>query len=137
MAKITDWQADFKDTFDTIGLGAKLTSIGRWDIGADLTYSKSNGEIDMIDMNAPGPAIIQYPDTKTELTSVKLWTSYNQSKELSYKLGLWFEDYSADNWAVDDLQPYDPLAVENTLLLGNETLDYSVYVITVSASYRY
>ena len=54
-----------------------------------------------------------------------------------YKLGFWFEDYSADNWAVDGLQPYDPLAVENTLLLGNTTLDYNVYVITASAIYRY
>ncbi len=90
----------------------------------------------MKDLIAPGTEG-QYPDTKTELTSVKLWTSYNHSKQLAYKLGFWFEDYTADNWMVDGLQPYDPLAVENTLLLGNETLDYNVYVITVSATYRY
>ena len=88
---------------------------------------------DLINPGAEG----QYPDTKTQLTSVKLWTDYNYSKNLSYKLGFWFEDYTADNWAVDGLEPYDPLAVENTLLLGNETLDYDVYVITVSATYRY
>ena len=75
--------------------------------------------------------------SKTALTSVKLWTSYDYSKQLSYKLGVWFEDYSEDNWAVDGIPSYDPATVANTLLLGNETLDYSVYVITVSASYRY
>lgn len=130
------WQADFDDTIDTAGIGAKLTDLGRWEIGADLVYSQSTGAIEMKDLVNPGTED-QYPDTKTALTSVKLWTSYNYSKQLAYKLGYWFEQYSADNWAVDGLQPYDPATVANTLLLGNETLDYSVYVITVSVSYRY
>ena len=131
-----DWEADFVDTFDTIGIGAKWTDLGKWEIGADIVYSKSNGSSQMKDLLTPGTEG-QYPDTKTELTSVKLWTNYNHSKQLSYKLGFWFEDYTADNWAVDGLQPYDPLVVENTLLLGNEALDYDVYVITLSASYKY
>ena len=78
----------------------------------------------------------QYPDTRTELTSVKLWTDYNYSKQLVYKLGLWFEEYSAENWAIDGVAVYDPLAVENMMFLGSETLDYNVYVITASMSYR-
>jgi len=131
-----DWQADFEDAFDTIGVGAKWTDLGKWDIGADIVLSKSSGSSEMIDLTAPGTAG-QYPDTKTELTSVKLWSSYHHSKQLAYKLGLWFEEYSADNWAIDGLLPYDPAAVEDTLLFGNETLDYNVYVVTVSASYRF
>ena len=133
---ITDWQASFRDTFDTVGLGAKWTGLGKWDIGADLTYSKSDGAINMEDLNAPGPAIVPYPNTRTALHSAKLWTDYHYNKQLSYKLGYWYESYSADNWAVDGLVPYDP-AVESILLLGNETLDYNVYVVTVSANYRY
>ena len=129
----TGWQADFDDTFDTAGVGIKWTDLGKWDIGADIVYSKSNGASEMKDLANPGTED-QYPDTKTELTSVKLWTRYNHSKQLSYKLGYWFEEYSADNWNAG-LQPYDPVA--NILLLGNETLDYNVYVITASASYRF
>jgi MtrB/PioB family decaheme-associated outer membrane protein len=132
----TEWQAEFEDTFDTIGIGASWTDLGKWDIGTDIVHSKSNGASEMTNLTDPGNAD-QYPDTKTELTSVKLWTKYRYSKQLSYKLGLWYEDYSADNWAIDDLQPYDPTVVANTLLLGNETLDYDVYVVTLSASYRY
>jgi MtrB/PioB family decaheme-associated outer membrane protein len=131
-----DWEADLEDTFDTIGIGAKWTDLGKWDIGADIVLSKSSGSSEMRDLAVPGTAG-QYPDTRTELTSVKLWTSYHHSKQLAYKLGLWFEEYSADNWAIDGLLPYDPAAVENVLLLGNETLDYNVYVITASASYRF
>ena len=129
------WEADFDDTFDTAGVGIKWTDLGKWDIGADIVYSKSDGASEMKDLVNPGTED-QYPDTKTELTSVKLWTRYNHSKQLSYRLGYWFEEYSADNWNAG-LQPYDPTAAANILLLGNETLDYNVYVITASASYRF
>jgi len=134
-----DWTADFEDAFDTIGLGATWMDLGKWDIGADIVLSKSNGSSEMKKLNPviSPTAAVQYPDTKTELTSVKLWTDYNYSKQLVYKLGLWFEEYSAENWAVDGLQPYDPAVVENALLLGNETLDYDAYVISASLSYRY
>ncbi|UCB56394.1 MAG: MtrB/PioB family outer membrane beta-barrel protein [Thiotrichales bacterium] len=54
-----------------------------------------------------------------------------------YKLGYRYEKYTADNWAVDGLQPYDPGVVAGTLLLGNQTMDYDVHVVTVSASYRF
>lgn len=132
----TDWEADFDDTFNTVGLGTKLTGLGKWDVGADIMYSKSRGEIEMQDIFNPGTED-QYPDTKTALTSIKLWTSYKFSKQLTYKLGYRFEKYSADNWAVDGLQPYDPTEVANTLLLGNEELDYHVHVVTASASYNF
>ena len=131
-----DWQADFEDAFDTIGIGAKWTDLGKWDLGADIVLSRSNGSSQMKDLAAPGTEG-QYPDTRTELTSIKLWTDYNYSKQLVYKVGLWFEEYSADNWAIDGIPVYDPTVVENALLLGNETLDYNVYVITASLSYRY
>ena len=129
------WTAEFNDTFDTAGLGAKLTDLGKWEIGADLVYSKSSGAIQMTNLAALGTET-QYPDTRTELSSVKLWTTYNYSKRVSYKFGYWYEKYTADNWAIDGYQPYDP-AVENILLLGNETLDYDVHVVTLSASYMY
>lgn len=129
------WEADFDDAFDTIGLGAKLTGLGKWDVGADIVYSKALGNIVMSDLANPGSEN-QFPDTRTELTSVKLWTDYHYSKQLAYKLGYWYEEYSADNWAVDGLQAYNP-NVDGILLLGNETLDYNVSVITVSASYRF
>jgi MtrB/PioB family decaheme-associated outer membrane protein len=129
------WEADFDDSFDTVGLGAKLTGLGKWDVGADIVFSKATGNIEMRDLANPGTEN-QFPDTRTELTSVKLWTDYHYSKQLVYKIGYWYEEYSADNWAVDNLQAYNP-TVDGILLLGNETLDYNTSVITVSASYRY
>ena len=130
------WQADFDDTFDTVGVGAKWTDLGKWDLGADLLFSRAVGHIEMKHQN---PAIVedQFPDNLTEMYSIKLWTDYNYSKRLVYKFGYWYEEYLVDNWAIDGLEPYDPTVVANTLLLGNTTMDYEVRVFTVSASYRF
>ncbi len=131
-----NWQADFEDVFDTVGIGAEWSGLGRWDIGADIVYSQSTGKINMRDLISPGTES-QYPDNNTDLTSIKLWTDYNHSEKLVYKLSYWYEKYSEDNWAIDGWSPYDPAAVQNTLLFGNQTLDYDVHVITASASYRF
>ena len=128
------WQADFDDTFNTVGIGAKWTDLGKWDLGADLVYSKAIGNIELKDEAAPGSED-QYPDTKSEMASIKLWTDYNYSKQLVYRLGYWYEEYLADNWAVDGLPVYT--SGSGILLLGNETMDYEVRVFTVSASYKF
>jgi len=130
----SNWQADFDDTFDTAGIGAKWTDLGKWGLGADLVYSKAIGNIELKDQTSPGSED-QFPDTKSEMYTIKLWTDYNYSKQLVYKLGYWYEEYLADNWAVDDLPVYT--TGSGILLLGNETMDYEVRVFTVSASYKF
>ncbi len=130
------WQADYDDTFDTVGFGGKWTGLGKFDLGADLAYSKA---VSNIKMNHDDPAIIedQFPDKLSEMVSIKLYTDYHYSKRLSYKLGYWYEEYVADDWSVDALDPYDPTVVARTLLLGEKTMDYEVRVFTVSATYRF
>ena len=85
------------------------------------------------------PAVVenQFPDNLSEMASIKLYTDYHYSKQLVYKFGYWYEEYVADNWAIDGLEPYDPTVVARTLLLGEQTMDYEVRVFTVSASYRF
>ena len=139
------WDADFDDTTDTFGLGAKIAGIGRWDVGLDFTYNKSKGKIDIIDLS--DSSTNPYPDLKTELASIKLWTQYNRSKNLAYRFYYWYEDYEADNWAIDGLEadsligPLPPLPAPqestNYLLTGEETLDYKVHVVGVSVVYLF
>ena len=138
------WDADFDDTTDTFGLGGKILGMGKWDMGLDFTYNKSKGKIDVIDLS--GAATNPYPDLNTELASVKLWTQYNRSKNLAYRFYYWYEDYEADNWAVDGLEadslvglppPPPALGVTNYLLTGEDTLDYKVHVVGVSLVYLF
>ena len=131
-----DWQADHEDVFDTVGLGAKWTDLGKWDVGADIVYSQSKGQIALRNVANPGTEN-QYPDNRTEMTTIKLWTDYHYSKKLVYKLGYWYEKYEEDNWAIDGWSVYNPAAVENAMLFGNTTQDYDVHVITASASYNF
>ena len=51
-----------------------------------------------------------------------------------WKLGYRYESYSADDWALDNLQAD---SVDNLLLLDEETPDYDAHVITASVRYRF
>jgi MtrB/PioB family decaheme-associated outer membrane protein len=133
-ALVRDWKAEFKDTVDTFGIGAKLTEIrGKWDVGADLTWSRATGESDLTSLSAPGTED-QFPDLETELTSLKLWALYRYRHNLAFKLSYWYEDYSADNWAYDGLKEN---SVSNIVLLGEETQDYDTSVIAASLIYHF
>jgi MtrB/PioB family decaheme-associated outer membrane protein len=132
-AVIPDWKANFDDTVDTYGLSAKMTGIrGKWDVGADLAYSTAQGAVDMKNLTPGG--VTPYPDQETHLTSLKLWTQYHYRKDISLKLSYWYEDYSADDWALDNLQEN---SIGNLLLLGEDTQDYNVQAIAASIIYRF
>jgi MtrB/PioB family decaheme-associated outer membrane protein len=134
LSLVRDWKAEFDDTVDTFGIGAKITEIrGKWDVGVDLTYSRSTGDSDLTNLSAPGTED-QFPDLKTELTSLKLWAMYHYRHNLAFKLSYWYEDYDADNWAYDNLQVD---SVNNMLLLGEETQDYDTSVIAASLIYHF
>jgi MtrB/PioB family decaheme-associated outer membrane protein len=129
-----DWKADFDDTVNTYGAGAKITGIRvKWDVGADIVYTDSTGDIDMKNL-VPGGEVTPYPDLKTELTSVKLWTLYRYRKDLALRLTYWYQKYSADNWALDDLQPN---SVPGLLLFGEDTQDYDVHAVSASAVFQF
>jgi hypothetical protein len=131
---IPDWEADFDDKVDTFGVGAKVTGIRKkWDIGADLVYTRATGKVDMKDLNTTNRNS-DYPKLKTALTSLKLWTEYRYRSNLAFKISYWYQDYSADNWAVDNLQED---SINNLLLLGEDTQDYDVHVVGVSFAYRF
>lgn len=130
-----DWTADFEDRIDTFGISGKVSNIGRkWDLGADFIYTSATGEIDMKKDFATGVPVTRYPDLKTSMTSIKLWTQYQYRKDIALRLNYWYERFSADNWAVDNLREN---SVPDLLLLGEETLDYDVHVVSASIVYQF
>ena len=82
------------------------------------------------------PTTEQYPDLKTSLSSLQLWTQYQYSNSIVYKLSYWYERYSEEDWAVDGtVNNYIPLendTIEGFLLLGEDRLDYTQHVIWLS-----
>jgi len=129
-----DWKAKFDDSVNTYGVGAKITAIrSKWDVGADLVYTDSTGDVDMKNL-LPGGTVEPYPDLTTELTSLKLWTLYHYRKDLALRLTYWYEKYSADNWALDGLQPD---SVPQLLLFGEDTQDYDVHAVSASVLFKF
>ena len=124
-----DWIAEFQDNVDTLGLGATMQGIHeKWDLGADLVFSSSQGIAELTDLGA-GAAITSYPELKTALTSLKLWTRYHYRKDISLKMAYWYESYRSDDWSLDNLQAD---SFNNLLLLDEQTPDYNAYVIVAS-----
>jgi len=129
---VPDWTAEFEDTVDSAGIGARITGIrSKWDVGADIVHTRTTGEVDLVNLAG---GVMPYPDLKTSLTSLKLWTQYRYRKDLSWKLGYRYERYRADNWALDNLQAD---SVANLLLLDEETPDYDTHVIAASVIYHF
>lgn len=137
-----DWYAELDDTYDSLGLGFNFNKFrSKWDLGVDLVYTQSRGRIDMINnTNAPTtPDSIanpldptqQFSDLETSLASLQLWTRYRYSDTLSYRFSYWYEDYSSEDWTVDNLEAD---SVDHMLLLGEDRLDYYQHLIGFSVS---
>ena len=126
-----DWTADNTDTIQTAGIGVKHALIPEtMDIGADLTSSRSVGDIKVSTaLNEPG-----FPSIKSDLDSFKLWATYKVKADLMIRASLWQERYSSQNWAIDGVSPS---TIPNVLTLGETSPQYKVNVASLSVRYRF
>jgi MtrB/PioB family decaheme-associated outer membrane protein len=126
-----DWSAENVDTIQTAGIGLKHALIAETvDIGADLTTSRSVGDI-KVSVTSTDPA---FPAIKSDLDSLKLYATYKVKADLSVRASLWHERYSSQNWAVDGV---GPSTIPNVLTLGETSPEYKVNVVSVSVRYRF
>ncbi|MEN8167746.1 MAG: MtrB/PioB family decaheme-associated outer membrane protein [Pseudomonadota bacterium] len=141
------WEADLKDSSNSVGLGFSIEELAnKWDAGLDWVYTQSKGQIHMTGYQAPVDKITgviigdfepietqQFSDLETSLNSLQLWTQYQYSDAVAYKLSYWYERYSVDDWAVDGtINNYNPLendTISQFLFLGEDTLDYDQHVV--------
>src|SRR5215831_4983578 len=126
-----DWTSDNTDTIQTAGIGVKHGLVpDTMDIGADLTSSRSVGDIKVSTaLNEPG-----FPSIKSDLDSFKLWATYKVKADLMIRASLWHERYSSQNWAIDGV---GPSTIPNVLTLGETSPQYKVNVASVSLRYRF
>lgn len=149
------WEADLKDRSSSFGLGFSIDGLAnKWDAGVDWVYTRSVGNIEMTGTQAPIDKITgvllgdfvpvetqQFSDVKTDLNSVELWTRYQYSDSIAYKLSYWYEHYSTQDWAVDGtVNNYLPLennTIDQYLFLGEDALDYTQHVVGLSVNVRF
>jgi hypothetical protein len=126
-----DWTADNTDTIQTAGIGLKHALIPEtMDVGADLTSSRSVGDIKVSTaLSEPG-----FPSIKSDLDSFKLWATYKVKTDLMVRASFWQERYSSQNWAIDGV---GPATIPNVLTLGETSPHYKVNVVSASLRYNF
>lgn len=150
------WEADLKDRSSSFGLGFSIDKLAnKWDAGVDWVYTRSVGNIEMTGTQAPIDMVTgvllgdfvpidpieEFSDVKTDKNSVELWTRYQYSDNIAYKLSYWYEHYSTQDWAVDGtVDNYLPLendTISQYLFLGEDALDYTQHVVGLSVNVRF
>ena len=126
-----DWWARSKDAVDLFGLGVKHTALkGKLEIGADLTFSRSHSDV-TVDAGASGPL---FPTATTALDSLKVHATYRLKENLSLTGSWWYENYDAQDWRLDGVQP---ATIWNLLAFGEQPPRYRVNVVAVALRYRF
>lgn len=127
-----DWFAKLEDTMDNFGIGLQWTDmLPKVDAGVDYVYSKGVGETDL-QLEGATP----FTDIRTQLHSLKVYAQYNHSRNLSYRLRYWREDYESSDWAGDGVDLVSP-EYPTSLFMGEGSPDYDVDVVGLSLLYSF
>lgn len=125
-----DWSAIHADSFNHVGGGLELRSIGeKTDLIID--YSHTDGET-AVGVGTLGGAVNQYPDLDSTLDSIRLKLRFAKSERLDIDLGFRYESFSSSDWALAGVEPNTIPAV---LSLGADPYDYDVWVLSLSFRY--
>jgi MtrB/PioB family decaheme-associated outer membrane protein len=128
-----EWFVHHRDRVDTTGLGftRSLTS-GRTEFGLEYLRSKSRSGLDFEvgSLLATRPL----PRDETRLESVNLHASFKLKDRLSLRANYWYERFRSTDWAIDGIEPNQ---LANVILLGEDSPDYRVHVISLSLLYRF
>ncbi len=135
-----NWRVKAEDCFETVGISFDLEHLqrhldwlqGRLDLGVELTYSRSRGDIDV----GVGPALeaAPLPELATRRSTLRLDARYQLSERASLGLALEHERYRSRDFALDGVAPD---AIGNVLTLGYESPDYRATWTTLSYKYRF
>jgi len=121
-----DWYADNDDNVLTFGLGTSYQVIQeKLKVGADYVHAESSATIDI---SVGGP----FPDLTTKRDTIVLYADYNIDEKLTIKASYQYEQYSGDNWYIDNVAP-DTLT--NVLTLGETAPSYKIGVFWLSLRY--
>lgn len=121
------WAATHKDTYRTLGLGAKYTGIAdKWDLQLDLAKAKSEGDITTITG--------AFPRTDSEFTSARFVVYYQVNDALKLGAGVRYEKLETSDWALEGVQP---ATLATLLALGADPYNYDLQVISFTMRYDF
>ena len=111
VAAASDWSAENKDTFLTIGVGSSYNVIeDELSIGFDLVHTDANGKITLLS-GTPLPDLVSKRD------SITLYGDYIYEENMTFKLSYVYEEYKEENWNIDSVTPS---TINNVLRINND-----------------
>lgn len=99
-------------------------------MGIELGYSSGQGQM-QVRTNNSGSG---FPDQETELASIKIFGLYTVDEKLSLRLDYRYEKLRTEDFFID---PVEPATIPNWLAVGQESPDYEVHVLGLSAVYKF
>lgn len=129
-----NWSGRTRDRHDVQGLAFNWPGLldGKLDLRADWMLADTTGDISI--ENPLGGASSPFPTLKSELRGTELNADWHLNPRWSLTFGWRWEDYSADDWAKDGV---DPATIGNVLTFGADTLDYDVNVFLLGFRYNF
>jgi MtrB/PioB family decaheme-associated outer membrane protein len=124
------WTALTSDEVATEGLGMSAHINENMSMGLDLISSEARGDISVQTEADEDP----FNPLRTKLRNAKIHFDHEVSENWGYKLYAEYENYKAQDWAIDGLGVD---GIGSVLTMGEQSPDYSVWYFRVQASYRF
>jgi len=125
-----DWLAEQEDASNVLGASLAWQARRGLDFGADYAYSTSAGSITML----AAATDRDFPLLLTRWYDGRLYGRYALRPNLSLRLDLLYQRYTARDWGQQGL---DPGTVPNLLALGQGTQGGSVTALLLGARYEF
>ena len=127
---LPDWFAEQEDVTNVVGLNLSWQAPRGIELGADYVLSSSEGSIAML----AGASETGFPLLLTRWHDVRLFSRYALRPDLTLRLDLVREVYTARDWTLDGVAPD---TVPNLLALGQGTQSGDVTAVLLGLRYEF
>jgi MtrB/PioB family decaheme-associated outer membrane protein len=128
-----NWTTRSRDDVATYGLGFNSRFMeDKLKVGADFVTARSRTDV----LTTTGPALtfLPLPSVETDLATLSIYGDYAWREDLSLRTQLAYEDYESSDWAIDGVPPNQ---LANVILLGEDSPDYNIWLVSFSVTYRF
>jgi MtrB/PioB family decaheme-associated outer membrane protein len=127
------WSAFHRDAVHSTGAGVNWEVIDKkLDIGADYLHLKSRNAISVITGASLTSAPL--PINHSHLSSLSLNARYRVNADWDMHMRVWREHFRSSDFSLDGIEANQ---LANVILLGEQSPDYDVDVVTLSFAYRF
>jgi MtrB/PioB family decaheme-associated outer membrane protein len=131
-----DWTADISDRTFTVGAGVRYKPQSKYQLGADVMHANSTGKVGVWTGSgiAAASQATPFPDLRTKLARLDMFSQYEMKKDVSIKVKYIFEHYDSADWSVDQVLP---ATMANVIGTNQVSPKYNVHFIGVSVAYQF